>query len=125
LPSLSIWQEYPLYDPPYANSRSNTTLRVLSSVCVVFSSRKKRNNFVQHAAVFLNPFVFIDIYLNRLLVLGLIATAAVFVGRLVTTLSLQEVEAVRCDRSVIALCGVYVNANVIGQDVSQRGNQQS
>ena len=61
--------------------------------------------------------------LNKLLVLGLIATAAVFVGGLVTTLSLQEAEAVRCDRSVIAVCGVCVNANVIGQQVSQRCEQ--
>jgi hypothetical protein len=61
--------------------------------------------------------------LNRLLVLGLIATAAVFVGGLVNTLSLQEAEAVSCDRSVVAVCGVCVNANVIGQEVSQRCNQ--
>jgi len=63
--------------------------------------------------------------LNRLLVLGLIATAAVFVGGLVTTLGLQEAEAVRCDRNVVAVCGVCVNANVIGQRVSQQCDQES
>jgi hypothetical protein len=62
--------------------------------------------------------------LNRLLVLGLIATAAVFVGGLVTTMSLQEAEAVRCDRSAgVIVCGVCVNAAVIATDVSQRCEQ--
>jgi hypothetical protein len=61
--------------------------------------------------------------LNRLLVLGLIATAAVFVSGLVTTISLQEAEAVRCDRNVVAVCGVCVNAAVIAQEFSQRCDQ--
>gem|GEM_PF-3678422 len=61
--------------------------------------------------------------LNRLLVLGLIATAAVFMTGFVTTWTFQQADAVRCDRNVIAVCGVCVNANVIGQDVSQRCQQ--
>ena len=61
--------------------------------------------------------------LNRFLLLGLLAVAAVFMTGLVSTISLQQAEAVSCDRSVIAVCGVCVNANVIGQEVSQRCNQ--
>jgi hypothetical protein len=62
--------------------------------------------------------------LNRFLVLGLLAAAAVFMAGLVTTTtSLQQADAVSCDRSVIAVCGVCVNAAVIAQDVSQRCNQ--
>ena len=61
--------------------------------------------------------------LNRFLILGLLAAAAVFMTGLVSTISLQQAEAVRCDRSVINVCGVCVNANVIGQDVSQRCEQ--
>jgi hypothetical protein len=61
--------------------------------------------------------------LNRFLVLGLLAAAAVFMTGLVSTTSLQQAYAVSCDRSVIAVCGVCVNANVIGQQVSQRCNQ--
>jgi hypothetical protein len=38
-------------------------------------------------------------------------------------MSLQQADAVSCDRSVVAVCGVCVNANVIGQQVSQRCEQ--
>jgi hypothetical protein len=61
--------------------------------------------------------------LNRLLVLGLIAAAAVFMTGLASTTSLQEADAVQCNRDVVAVCGVCVNANVIGQQVSQRCEQ--
>jgi hypothetical protein len=61
--------------------------------------------------------------LNRFLVLGLLAVAAVFTTGLVSTISLQQADAVACNRDVIAVCGVCVNANVIGQQVSQRCDQ--
>ena len=56
--------------------------------------------------------------------LGLIAAAAVFVtGFASTTNLLQQADAVQCNRDVVAVCGVCVNANVIGQQVSQRCEQ--
>jgi hypothetical protein len=61
--------------------------------------------------------------LNKFLVLGLLVAAALFTTGMVNTISLQQADAVSCDRSVVAVCDVWVNANVIGQDVSQRCNQ--
>lgn len=34
----------------------------------------------------------------------------------------QQADAARCNRDLVAVCGVCVNANVIGQMVSQRCN---
>ena len=61
--------------------------------------------------------------LATFLVLGALAVAAVGMTAFVNTWMFQEADAVSCDRSVVAVCGVCVNANVIGQDVSQRCNQ--
>jgi hypothetical protein len=59
--------------------------------------------------------------INRFLVLGLIAAAAVFLGGFATTATLQEAEAIKCDRQAgVVVCGVCVNAAVIAQDFSQR-----
>jgi hypothetical protein len=57
------------------------------------------------------------------LVLAALAVAAVGMTTFVNTWMFQTAEAVSCDRSVVAVCGVCVNANVIGQQVSQRCNQ--
>jgi formate-dependent nitrite reductase membrane component NrfD len=61
--------------------------------------------------------------LTIFLVLGVVAVAGVAMTTFVNTWMFQEADAVKCNRDVIAVCGVCVNANVIGQDVSQRCNQ--
>jgi hypothetical protein len=59
--------------------------------------------------------------LNRFLVLGLLAAASVFMTGLVsTTILLQEADAAQCKQNLVAVCGVCVNANVIGQRLSQQ-----
>ena len=59
--------------------------------------------------------------LNRLLVLGLIATAAVFMTGIATTVSLQEAYASQnnnCHRNVVGVCAnVCAGVNVIAKDV--------
>lgn len=58
--------------------------------------------------------------LTTFLVLGALAIAAVGMTTFVNTWMFQEADAVKCNRDVVAVCGVCVNANVIGQDFSQR-----
>jgi Na+-transporting NADH:ubiquinone oxidoreductase subunit NqrC len=60
--------------------------------------------------------------INTFLVLALLAVASVFMAGLISTISLQQAEAARCDRNLVAVCGVCVNANVIGTEFSQRCN---
>jgi len=53
-------------------------------------------------------------------VLGALAVAAVGMTTFVNTWMFQEAEAASCNRNLVAVCGVCVQANVIGQDVSQK-----
>jgi hypothetical protein len=60
--------------------------------------------------------------MNKLFLFGIMAVASmlVFATSEIGLGLIQQADAVRCDRSVVAVCGVCVNANVIGQQVSQR-----
>ena len=58
--------------------------------------------------------------LTTFLVLGALAVAAVGMTTFVNTWMFQEAEAASCNRNLVAVCGDCVQANVIGQDVSQK-----
>ena len=64
--------------------------------------------------------------MNKLVLFGIMAvvTMLVFTTSAIVGLGLiQQADAVRCNRNVIAVCGVCVNAAVIAQQISQRCNQ--
>ena len=61
--------------------------------------------------------------LTTFLLLAALAVVAVGMTSFVNTWMFQEANAARCDRNLVAVCGVCVNANVIGQQVSQRCEQ--
>ena len=63
--------------------------------------------------------------MNKLVLFGIAAVASmlVFATTEIGLGLIQQADAVRCDRSLVQECGVCVNANVIGMQVSQRCNQ--
>ena len=58
--------------------------------------------------------------INRFLVLGLIAAAAVFVTGLAAGPMnlLQQADAAQCKQNLVAVCGVCVQANVIAKAIN-------
>lgn len=63
--------------------------------------------------------------MNKIVLFGIAAVASmlVFATAEIGLGLIQQADAVKCNRNVVAVCGVCVNANVIGQEVSQRCNQ--
>jgi hypothetical protein len=63
--------------------------------------------------------------MNKFLLFGMLAVASMLVFA-TTEMGLgliQQADAVRCNRNLVAVCGVCVNAAVIAQQVTGRCNQ--
>ena len=64
--------------------------------------------------------------MNKLFLFGImaVATMLVFTTSAIGGMGLiQQANAAQCNRDVVAVCGVCVNANVIGRMISQQCNQ--
>ena len=63
--------------------------------------------------------------MNKLLLVGIMAVVSMLVfatAGIGGPSLIQQADAAKCNRNLVAVCGVCVNANVIGQEVSQRCN---